>query len=83
MDQIYPEKLSILGSNNISSDSIGENNTVGPIFRMICRVQPNVCENIGPISVRAGCKVSSFMLELMPNISDNLHLKIGSQSYLD
>jgi hypothetical protein len=36
-------------------------------------VQPNMCENIGPMFVRAGRKVSSFMLELMPNISDNLH----------
>jgi hypothetical protein len=27
----------------------------------------------GPIYVRAGWKVSSFMLELMPNVFDNLH----------
>jgi hypothetical protein len=43
-------------------------------------VQPNMCENIGPMFVRAGRKVSSFMLELRPNICENL--QANYQKYL-
>src|SRR3989442_3204470 len=48
----------------------------GPIFRVRSTVWPNICENIGPIFVRAGCKVSTFILELVPNISDNLQFSV-------
>ena len=45
-------------------------------------VQPNMCEKIGPMFVRAGRNVSSFMLGPMPNVCENLQC-VGSQSYLD
>jgi hypothetical protein len=40
---------------------------------MISMVRPNICEKLGPICMIEGGPASSFILELMPNICENLH----------
>ena len=44
----------------------------GPIFRMKSMVQPIIFENTGPIIMVEGRTISSFILELRPNICENL-----------
>lgn len=45
----------------------------GPICRMIRTVQPNICENIGPVSIIEGWTIGSFILQLLPNVYEKLH----------
>jgi hypothetical protein len=52
-----------------------EHSTVWPNMYDDTSVQPNICENIGPIFMTEGGTVSSFILEVMPNICENLQHK--------